>query len=143
MLGGCTIFNGKKRPIIISLFFYLLIQHACAAENTPFVHLFLKPNICVLSGAELYCEDIFVAEWKSVGNKNYSLCLYQRGNKKPIECWKNTSFGKIEFTQAIAKTTLFELREMDNQALLGQESFQVINAQKKYQRSRRNPWSFF
>ena len=97
----------------------------------------------MLSGAELYCEDIFVAEWKSVGNKNYSLCLYQRGNEKPIECWKNTSFGKIEFTQAIDKTTLFELRDMHNQALLGQESFQVINAQKKYQRSRRNPWSFF
>ena len=144
MLGGCTIFNGKRRPIITSLFFYfVLIQQLSAAENTPVIHLLMKPNICVLSEAETYCEDVLVAEWKSVNNKNYSLCLYQGSSKNPIECWQNASFGKTKFTQAIAKTTLFELRDMGNHTLLGQESFQVINAQKKYQRSRRNPWSFF
>lgn len=121
----------------------MLIQQVSATENTPAIHLFMKPNICVLSETEAYCEDMLVAEWKAVDNKNYSLCLYQGKSTKAIECWQNTSFGKTEFTQAIAKTTLFELRDMDSQALVGQESFQVINAQKKYQRSRRNPWSFF
>jgi hypothetical protein len=121
----------------------LLSQQLSAAEDVPAIHLLMKPNICVLSEAEVHCEDLLVAEWKSENNKNYSLCLYQSENKNPIECWKNVSFGKTEFTQAIAKTTLFELRDMDNQMLLGKESFQVINAQKKYQRSRRNPWSFF
>ena len=121
----------------------MLTQQVSAVENTPVIHLFMKPNICVLSEAEAYCKDILVAEWKSADNQNYSLCLYQVNNKTPIECWQNTSFGKTEFTQAIAKTTLFELRDRDSQTLLGQESFQVINAQKKYQRSRRNPWSFF
>jgi hypothetical protein len=144
LLGGCTIFNGKQRPIITSLVFYVvLIQQVDAVENTPVIHLFMKPNICVLSETEAYCEDLLVAEWKSANNKNYSLCLYQSNSKTPIECWQNTSFGKTEFTQTIAKTTLFELRDMGNQTLLGQESFQVINAQKSYQRSRRNPWSFF
>ncbi len=103
----------------------------------------MKPNICVLSETETHCEDILVAEWKSENNTNYSLCLYKGDNKTPIECWKNASFGKAEFTQAIAKTTLFELRDMYNQKLLGKESFQVIHTHKKYQRSRRNPWSFF
>ncbi len=121
----------------------MLPQQLNAAENSQVIHLLMKPNICVLSAAEAYCEDILVAEWKSSDNKNYSLCLYQGSSKKPIECWQNTSFGKTEFTQTIAKTTLFELRDMNNQTLLGQESFQVINAQKKYQRTRRNPWSFF
>ncbi len=99
--------------------------------------------MCVLSEAEAFCEDLLLAEWKSENNEIYSLCLYQREIKKPIECWKNVSFGKVEFTQAIAKTTVFELRDMDNQTVLGKASFQVINAQKKFQRSRRNPWSFF
>jgi len=103
----------------------------------------MKPNICVLSEAESHCEDVLIAEWKAENNKNYSLCLFQSKHTKPIECWQNVNFGRAEFTQAIATTTLFELRDMNNQTLLGQEIFQVINAQKKYQRSRRNPWSFF
>jgi hypothetical protein len=144
LLGGCTIFNGKRLPIITSLFFYFLLPaQLSTAENNQAIHLLMKPNICVLSEAEVYCEDLLVAEWKSKNNKNYSLCLYQNENRNPIECWKNVSFGKVEFTQSIAKTTVFELRDMDNQTVLGTESFQVINAQKKYQRSRRNPWSFF
>jgi len=103
----------------------------------------MKPNICVLSETESHCEDVLVAEWKAQNNTNYSLCLFQSDNKTPIECWKNMSFGKTEFTRSIEATTIFELRDMDNQNLLGQETFQVINAQKKYQRARRNPWSFF
>lgn len=103
----------------------------------------MKPNICVLSEAESQCQDILTAEWKAQNNKNYSICLYQNQSKKPIECWENVNFGKAEFSQSIAKTTLFELRDMNNQRLLGKEVFEVINTQKKYQRSRRNPWSFF
>ena len=121
----------------------MLPQQLSAAENTPAINLLMKPNICVLSETEAYCEDLLVAEWKAENNKSYSLCLYQDDNKNPIECWKNASFGKAEFTQAIAKTTSFELRDMDDRTLLGKELFQVINAQKKYQHSRRNPWSFF
>ena len=121
----------------------MLPQKLSAAENTSVIQLLMKPNICVLSEAETYCEDLLVAEWKSENDRNYSLCLYRGDDKNPIECWKNARFGKAEFTQTIAKTTLFELRDMDNQTLLGKESFQVINVQKKYQRSRKNPWSFF
>lgn len=103
----------------------------------------MKPNICVLSEKETHCDDVLIAEWRAENNKNYSLCLFQSTSKTPIECWQNVPFGKAEFTQTIATTTMFELRDMSNQMLLGQEAFQVINAQKKYQRSRRNPWSFF
>lgn len=103
----------------------------------------LKPNICVLSETESHCEDVLIAEWKAQNDKTYSLCLYQSLSNTPIDCWQNVNIGKTQFSQAIAKTTVFELRDMNNQTLLGQEAFQVINAQKKYQRSRRNPWSFF
>ena len=120
----------------------MLIQPSRAEENSSTVKLIMKPNICVLSETESHCQDVLTAEWRAQNNKTYSLCLYQSPNKTPIECWQNVNFGKAEFTQAIAKTTVFELRDM-NQTLLDQEAFQVINAQKKYQRSRRNPWSFF
>jgi len=121
----------------------LFSQLGHAEENSSAIQLIMKPNICVLSETESHCQDVLIAEWKAQNNKNYSLCLYQSQNNKPIECWQNVNFGKTEFTQAIAKTTVFELRDMSNQVLLGQEAFEVINAQKKYQRSRRNPWSFF
>lgn len=103
----------------------------------------MRPNICVLSEAEFECRDLLTAEWKANNNEIYSLCLYQQLSKTPIECWENVNKGKTEFTQSIATTTVFELREMNSQNLLGQEALQVITAQKKYQRSRRNPWSFF
>jgi hypothetical protein len=103
----------------------------------------MKPNICVLSEAESQCEDILVAEWKAPNNQHYSLCLFQRSSSMPIECWKNVNFGAVKFTQTIAATTIFELRDSNNQILLGQQVFQVINAHKKFRRSRRNPWSFF
>ena len=63
----------------------MLPQQLNAAENSQVIHLLMKPNICVLSAAEAYCEDILVAEWKSSDNKNYSLCLYQGSSKKPIK----------------------------------------------------------
>ena len=103
----------------------------------------MRPNICVLSETESQCRDLLTAEWKAQNDKIYSLCLYQSLSNTPIKCWENVSNGKTEFTQSIAKTTIFELRDMSSQHLLGQEAFQVITAQKKYQRSRRNPWSFF
>jgi hypothetical protein len=103
----------------------------------------MRPNICVLSETESQCRDLLTAEWKAQNDKTYSLCLYQSLSKAPIECWENVNHGRTEFTQSIAKTTVFELRDMSNQHLLGQEAFQVITEQKKYQRSRRNPWSFF
>jgi len=120
----------------------LLNQPSHAEENSSAIQLIMKPNICVLSETETHCEDVLTAEWKAQNNKTYSLCLYQSPSKTPIECWQNVNFGKTKFTQVIAKTTVFELRDMD-QTVLGQEAFQVISAQKKYQRSRRNPWSFF
>lgn len=122
--------------------FFLSLQ-VHAEERGAAITLVMKPNICILSAAESHCEDLLVAEWIAADHKNYSLCLFQKNSIKPIECWENSSFGKTEFTLAIATTTLFELRDMSDQSLLGQDAFQVINAQKKYQRSRRNPWSFF
>lgn len=109
---------------------------------TP-IQLTMKPNICVLSEAESQCEDILIAEWKSQNDQHYSLCLFQRSKSSPIECWKNVNFGVVKFTQTISATTIFELRDSNNQVLLGKQTFQVINAQKKSRRSRRNPWSFF
>lgn len=92
---------------------------------------------------ESHCEDVVVAEWRAENNKNYSLCLFQHDNATPIACWNQANFGKAEFKKTISITTVFELRDLENQMLLGQQSFQVINAQKKSQRMRRNPWSFF
>jgi hypothetical protein len=122
-------------------FFLSLNVHA--EGKAPAIKLILKPNICILSELESHCDDLLVAEWVVENQKNYSLCLFQQHSTSPIACWNNVNIGRAEFTQAIAVTTVFELRDMGNQTLLGREVFQVINAQKKYQRARRNPWSFF
>ncbi|RYY77263.1 MAG: DUF3019 domain-containing protein [Gammaproteobacteria bacterium] len=103
----------------------------------------MKPNICVLSEVESHCEDILVAEWKAKNNESYSLCLFQSSNANPIECWEDVNFGAVKFSKLISTTTTFELRDARSQNLLSQQVFQVINARKKFQRSRRNPWSFF
>lgn len=140
MLGGCTIFKGKLLTIIICCF---SLSKTAFAKDVPVLQLTLKPNICVLSEAESHCEDILVAEWKATMNKKISLCLFQRNNAIPIECWNDVSFGSTTFRKSIAATTMFELRDASNQTLLSEQVFKVINSQKKIQRSRRNPWSFF
>lgn len=122
-------------------FFLSLNVHAEGTSSA--IKLVMKPNICILSAAESHCDDLLVAEWTAQDKKDYSLCLFQQHSTTPIECWRNSNFGKVEFNQVIAATTIFELRDTNNQTLLSQEAFQVINAQKKYQRTRRNPWSFF
>ena len=122
----------------------MILHLSCSADDQAGqIVLTMKPNICVLSEAESQCRDLLVAEWQAKNNKTYSLCLYQSTNNTPIECWENVSNGKAEFMQSIGKTTLFELRESNSRNLLGQQAYRVINADKKYQRSRRNPWSFF
>lgn len=122
-------------------FFLSLNVHAEGTSSR--IKLVMKPNICILSAAESHCDDVLVAEWTAEDKKEYSLCLFQQHSTTPLECWRNSTFGKTEFNQTIAATTVFELRDIGSQTLLGQEIFQVINAQKKYQRARRNPWSFF
>lgn len=119
-----------------------LSKSAFAKETSTPIQLIMKPTICVLSEKESHCEDVLIAEWKADNNKNYSLCLFQHDNSSPIKCWKDVNFGATTFTRSIATTTIFELRDSNNQ-MLSQQAFQVINAQKKFQRSRRNPWSFF
>jgi hypothetical protein len=144
LLGGCIIFNGKRLTIINAITYcFFLTKIAYAKDISAPIQLTLKPNICVLSGAESQCEEILVAEWKAQNDQHYSLCLFQRNSSAPIECWKNANFGAVQFTQTIAATTIFELRDSNNRILLGQQAFQVINAHKKFRRSRRNPWSFF
>ena len=123
---------------------YFFLSLDVHAERQPAaIKLIMKPNICILSAAESHCDDLLVAEWTAQDKKDYSLCLFQQHSTAPIKCWRNSTFGKTEFTQVITATTMFELRDINNQTLLSQEVFQVINAQKKYQRTRRNPWSFF
>ena len=122
---------------------FFLSQPSNAKDEAAQIQLEMKPTICVLSETESRCEGVFSAEWTAENNRSYSLCLFQSTSKTPIECWQNVSYGKTEFTRSIVTTTIFELRDMNNQMLLGQEIFQVINTKKKYQRSRRNPWSFF
>ena len=122
---------------------FFLSLHVHAEGTFSAIKLVMKPNICILSAAESHCDDLLVAEWTAEDKKDYSLCLFQQHSATPIECWQNSSFGKAEFNRVIAATTIFELRDMGDQALVSQEAFQVINAQKKYQRTRRNPWSFF
>lgn len=71
-----------------------------------------------------------------------SLCLYQEQEEQPLKCWHDTSFGQVEFSSSLSKTTVFELRDLTTQKLFGRKIFEVIYTQKN-KRSRRNPWSFF
>jgi len=120
----------------------LLSVNVSASEGTLTAELKLKPNICILPEAESQCKTTIVAEWKAKNNKAFSVCLIRKSDEKSIACWQDAAFGRIEFNDDIAQSTQFELRDANNQ-LLGSDMFQVINEQKKYLRSRRNPWSFF
>ena len=115
-------------------------KNAFTAENTEPVILKLKPHICVLSKAEAYCNDQFVAEWEVANKQQLSLCLYQENKNNALACWENASVGRAKISMSLTQTTAFELRTTRDQTLMARELFKVIYTQKNV---RRNPWSFF
>lgn len=150
MLGGCIISNGKVAfrqmhihyfLLFILMYFFINIK-TFATEASSEINFSLKPNLCVLSDTESQCRDQFVAEWTAPGSVILSLCLYQEKQEQPLQCWHDTSFGQVEFSSSLSKTTAFELRDLTTKKLFSRKIFEVVYIQK-FKRSRRNPWSFF
>ena len=144
LLGGCTIFNGKK----INFFVYastsiimLLVSKASIANSAPEIVLLLKPRLCILSEVETHCNEHVIIEWQAA--TVVSLCLYKEQKIEPLQCWERAQIGRLEFSSLLSATTRFELRELATQKIMSQALYQVVSLQQKHQRARRNPWSFF
>ena len=101
----------------------------------------IKPKLCVLENREEVCHDQLEITWSSLQNR--SLCLVQADTETAIECWENKSNGSFQFELTATTSTNFQLIETETETLLADRSFEVIFNDKKYRRSRRNPWSFF
>jgi len=121
----------------------LLLAPAVIAqeEELPAIHFSLKPRLCVLADGEEVCRDELEVRWSS--EQKRSLCLYQDGQPMPLECWTDANTGVYRFTLAASASTDFQLREEGASTVLGREIFEVVHQQKRYRKTRRNPWNFF
>jgi hypothetical protein len=143
-----------SRPIILFLV-VLLPGRSVYADNfstsssaffapssaLPLIQFSIKPRLCVLNAGEEVCRDELDVKWESVQAR--SLCLYQADKTEPLRCWQKAMQGEYQFELAASVTTNFQLRESDTGAAISDQRFQVVYNDKKYRRTRRNPWSFF
>ncbi len=106
----------------------------------PTLQFSLKPRLCVLTENEEACYDELEVSWSA--DETMNLCLYQGEREQALKCWKGVASGTHRFLLSASSDVTFQLRELDKD-LVVTEAFHVIHDQKKYRRSRRNPWSFF
>lgn len=142
LLGGCTIFNGCRLPQYTALLILFVVHNAFSYSSTV-IDFSLRPHFCLLSEKESVCAHEFIVEWKVKNKIPASVCLFQVKEPQPVFCWQEALDGKTAFSSNLGETTRFELRDMKTQDVLAQDVFEVAFTQKKYQRERRNPWSFF
>lgn len=136
--------SSRLRSFCCSLglfFLWLTPVVGYAAEDLPAIHFSLKPRLCVLADGEEQCQDQLEIMWSS--EQARSLCLYQNDQPMPLHCWSNTTRGEYRFVITTNASTDFQLREDDSDTALGREQFEVVHQQKRYRKSRRNPWNFF
>ena len=127
------------------LWLLLLLQAQARAEeaepSAALVQFFIKPKLCVLNDREAACRDTLDIAWNSAEAR--APCLYQAGANTPLHCWGQGRSGELRFEWDAKETTIFQLRERGSNLALGDQQYQVIRNEKKYRRTRRNPWSFF
>lgn len=115
---------------------------ACAVQANKDIELNLQPRLCVLTSSEAQCDQRVVAQWRSVSNNPYSLCLYQQHQSQPLACWDQVALGTAELHQVLRQSTAFILKDQQQQVLSSQ-TYEVIVESQRFQRPRRNPWSFY
>lgn len=153
--GGCTISDGCRlnasaiSPLVVSLFLIALLSgrysyadsSGASSSSLPLIQFSIKPRLCVLNAGEEVCRDELEVKWLSAQAR--SLCLYQTDKVEPLRCWNDATAGEYQFELTASVSTDFQLRELDSDASLSDQRFQIVYNEKKYRRVRRNPWSFF
>jgi hypothetical protein len=112
-----------------------------AGASLPLIQFSIKPRLCVLNANEEMCRDELEVKWLSAQER--SLCLYQTDKTEPLRCWQDASKGEHQFELTVNVSTDFQLRELHSSTSLSDQRFQVVYSEKKYRKTRRNPWSFF
>lgn len=112
-----------------------------ADQALPLIEFVIKPNLCILSEGEKSCEDTLQLKWHSDAPR--SLCLYQSGEQFPMKCWENEYGGEHNVLISASHNIDFQLRQKDENELIVQREFQVMQDNVKYRYRRRNAWSFF
>ena len=101
----------------------------------------VSPHICLLADNNVSCADRIRISWRS--DRRESFCLIAN-QPAPLKCWNNSDSGELELDIDTAETIVYELRDYETlMVVFARAEFKVVQDNKKYRRSRRNPWSFF
>lgn len=111
----------------------------CVADGG--IEFRVKPKLCVLRAKEAHCHDTLEFVWSSPEKK--SVCLFGSQMDLPMRCWRRQTEGRYSVAITTGDDIEFQLREVDDSAVLVVETFQVVQDKQEFRRRRRNPWSFF
>jgi len=117
----------------------LTLSSTVFAENG--IRFVVKPKLCVLSKGEETCRDTLELSW--VAQTTTSVCLFQSDKTLPLRCWENERSGEHLVDISTAENIEFQLREINDKALLVAEQFEVLHDKPELRRRKRNPWSIF
>ena len=103
------------------------------------VQFTIKPRLCILAQGETECNDELQMHWRT--GDPVSICIAESLQDEPLHCWENVSEGHFAYMVSAVESKLFQLRS--SSGVIAEQTFEIVHDDKRYRRSRKNPWSFF
>lgn len=101
--------------------------------------LSVQPASCVALHQGRTCFAQLSLNWRSTGAGDF--CIYLKGNKQPVRCWKNSQGNLINFEFESNKKVVFQLIEQRKNHVVAETSVDVSWVHKAAPRKRR--WRIF
>lgn len=100
----------------------------------------VRPRLCVLMPGESVCVMQFSVTWSAPAATD--VCLTLAGELAPLQCWQAQRDGEFEMRVERRDSTLVQLRDANNDALLLEEQIPIISRDLRETRTRRrHAWS--
>lgn len=100
----------------------------------------VRPRLCVLTPGESVCVMQFSVTWSAPAATD--VCLTLAGDLIPLQCWQSQRDGEFEMRVERRDSTLVQLRDANNDALLLEEQIPIISRDLRDTRTRRrHAWS--
>jgi hypothetical protein len=101
--------RARRLMLLITISFAVLCPgSAFPKPESRGIELLAKPARCVALHEGQDCYLNLTLSWH--GNEPGNYCLYEKGNEKALQCWKNARSGKFEVDFKSSKSVVYLLR---------------------------------
>ena len=100
----------------------------------------IRPSRCVALHQGQVCYQNISIEWQVARAGDY--CIFWELSEKPLQCWRNKSYGEFEYDFQSTRSIAFKLRSMQTEGGELESEMRVAWVHKARKRKRLN-WRLF